>query len=203
MDLPQRNYQESSLPVVVWLIPLPGSGEVLPPCHHVTSCYNKTVHFPVCRPCFKADLIQTPSSHDALVRCVTRIDSIEQLFSFIFHHSVTWCFAYFFFFFDSCSNNDLTTAKANIYWEFTLHFFALHVCSVVSNSLWPYGLGSSRVLYPWNFPGKSTGVGWHFLLQGIFPTQELNPCLLHLLRWQVDSLPLSYLGSLLLCFGSV
>ena len=110
---------------------------------------------------------------------------------------------FFFFFFDSCSNNDLTTAKANIYWEFTLHFFALHVCSVVSNSLWPYGLGSSRVLYPWNFPGKSTGVGWHFLLQGIFPTQELNPCLLHLLRWQVDSLPLSYLGSLLLCFGSV
>ena len=29
------------------------------------------------------------------------------------------------------------------------------------------------------FPGKNTGVGWHFLLQGIFPTQELNPGLLH------------------------
>ena len=27
---------------------------------------------------------------------------------------------------------------------------------------------------PWNFPGKSTGVGCHFLLQGIFPTQGLN-----------------------------
>ena len=32
----------------------------------------------------------------------------------------------------------------------------------------------------------------HFLLQGIFPTQGLNLCLLH---WQADSLPLSHLGS--------
>ena len=31
------------------------------------------------------------------------------------------------------------------------------------------------------FSGKNTGAGCHFLLQGIFPTQELNPCLLHLL----------------------
>ena len=28
-------------------------------------------------------------------------------------------------------------------------------------------------------PGKNTGVGYHFLLQGIFPTQELNLGLLH------------------------
>ena len=31
----------------------------------------------------------------------------------------------------------------------------------------------------WDFPGKNTGVGCHFLLQGIFPTQGLNPRLLH------------------------
>ena len=42
-------------------------------------------------------------------------------------------------------------------------------------------------------PGKNSGVGCHFLLQGIFPTQGLNPCLLH---WQAGSLPLSRLGSL-------
>ena len=36
-------------------------------------------------------------------------------------------------------------------------------------------------------PGKSTGVGCHALLQGIFLTQELNMCLLHFLHWQVDS----------------
>ena len=35
-------------------------------------------------------------------------------------------------------------------------------------------------------PGKNTGVGCHFLLQGSFPIQGLN---LHLLHWQVESLP--------------
>ena len=51
--------------------------------------------------------------------------------------------------------------------------------SVVSNSLWPHGLQPTRLLCPWDFPGKYTGVGCHFLLQGIFPTQGLNPGLLH------------------------
>ena len=37
----------------------------------------------------------------------------------------------------------------------------------------------TRFLQPWDFPGKNTGVGCHFLLQEIFPTQELNPGLLH------------------------
>ena len=31
----------------------------------------------------------------------------------------------------------------------------------------------------WDSPGKNTGVGCHFLLQGIFPTQGSNPGLLH------------------------
>ena len=39
-------------------------------------------------------------------------------------------------------------------------------------------------------------MGCHFFLQGIFLTQGLNPHLLHLLHWQVDSLPLCHLGSL-------
>ena len=37
--------------------------------------------------------------------------------------------------------------------------------SVVSDSLWPHGLQPSRLLCPWDFPAKSTGVGGHFLLQ--------------------------------------
>ena len=49
--------------------------------------------------------------------------------------------------------------------------------SVVSYSLWPLGLYS-----PWNSPGQNTGVGSLSLLQGIFPTQGLNPSLLHC-RW--------------------
>ena len=32
-----------------------------------------------------------------------------------------------------------------------------------------------RFLCPWNFPGKNTGVGCHFLLQGIFSAPGLNP----------------------------
>ena len=32
------------------------------------------------------------------------------------------------------------------------------------------------------FPGKNTGVGCHFLLQGIFPTQGLNPGLLYCMQ---------------------
>ena len=38
-------------------------------------------------------------------------------------------------------------------------------------------------------------VGCHFLLQGIFLTQRLNPCLLCLFHWQADSLPLTCQGS--------
>ena len=43
----------------------------------------------------------------------------------------------------------------------------------------PHGLQPARLLCPWNSPSKNTGVGCHFLLQGIFPTQGLNPGLLH------------------------
>ena len=50
---------------------------------------------------------------------------------------------------------------------------------VVSNSLQPHGLQSTRLLGPWDFPGKNTGVGCHFLLQGIFLTQGSNPGLPH------------------------
>ena len=43
------------------------------------------------------------------------------------------------------------------------------------------GRQPARLLCPWDFPGKNTGVGCHFLVQGIFSTQGLN---LHLLHWQ-------------------
>ena len=44
---------------------------------------------------------------------------------------------------------------------------------------------------PWNYLGKNTGTGCHFLLQGIFLTQESNLCLMCLLHWQVGSLALA------------
>ena len=53
----------------------------------------------------------------------------------------------------------------------------------------------ASLLCPWSFPGKSTEAGCQFLLQAIFPTQGLNPPLLHLLHWQADSSALSHLWS--------
>ena len=47
--------------------------------------------------------------------------------------------------------------------------------SVVSYSLRPHGLWPTRLLCPWDFSGKSSGVGCHFLLHGIFLTQGSNP----------------------------
>ncbi|XP_060268022.1 galectin-related protein isoform X1 [Ovis aries] len=48
-------------------------------------------------------------------------------------------------------------------------------------------------------PGKNTGVDCHAFLQGIFPTQGSNPCLLHLLHGRTSSVLLSYRGSPTLC----
>ena len=57
-------------------------------------------------------------------------------------------------------------------------------CCLVAKSclslLQPHRLKSTRLLCPWDFPGKNTGVGCHLLLQGIFSTQESNLCLLNL-----------------------
>ena len=60
--------------------------------------------------------------------------------------------------------------------------------------VWLHAL-DPRLLWPWSFPDKNTGVGCHFLPQGIFRTQCSNPHLLHLLHWQVDSLPPCHLRS--------
>ena len=46
-------------------------------------------------------------------------------------------------------------------------------------SLWPHELQPTRLLCPWDSPGKNTGVGCHFLLQGIFLRHRLNPGLPH------------------------
>ena len=47
--------------------------------------------------------------------------------------------------------------------------------SVVSDSLWPHGLCSARLLCPWDSPGKNTGGGFHFLLQYTL-LQSRIPC---------------------------
>ena len=51
--------------------------------------------------------------------------------------------------------------------------------SVVSDSLRPQGPQPSRLLCPWDSPGKSTGAGSHSVLQGILLTQGSDLGLLH------------------------
>ena len=53
--------------------------------------------------------------------------------------------------------------------------YACWACLVESDSLQPHGLSPTGLFYPWNFPGN-TGVGCHFLLQGIFLSQGSSLC---------------------------
>ena len=56
-----------------------------------------------------------------------------------------------------------------------IHYWAvytgIHLC-LVCLTLQPHGLKPARFLCSWDFLGKNAGGGCHFLLQGIFPTQE-------------------------------
>ena len=72
--------------------------------------------------------------------------------------------------------------EVNMQRQILYNFIMQHACSVasvVSDFLLPHGLQPTRLLCPWDSPGQNTGMGCHFLLQGIFPTQGLNPDLLH------------------------
>ena len=71
-----------------------------------------------------------------------------------------------------------------------LYVYMYVLCAVLHRSV-------NSLVTPWaiahqaplgNFPSKNTGVGCHFLPQGISLTQGSNPCLSRFLRWQADSL---------------
>ena len=56
------------------------------------------------------------------------------------------------------------------------------LCSVIQPCPPLCRLQPTRLLCPWDSPGKNTGVGCRALLQGIVPTQDLNPGLPHCRR---------------------
>ena len=64
----------------------------------------------------------------------------------------------------------------------------------MSNSLRLRGARPPRLLCPGDSPGENPGVGSSFLLQGLLPTQGLNPGLLRLWRGQAASLYYCHLG---------
>ena len=82
----------------------------------------------------------------------------------------------------SCSSRKNTSLKASLEWwphpwPWRVSFFQLlsHV-----------RLSASRLLCPWNFPGRNPGVACHFFLQGILPNPGMEPVSPALLE---DSLP--------------
>ena len=86
---------------------------------------------------------------------------------------------------------------------FSISLFLLCVCAQSLSHVWLFvtlWTVAQQALQPMEFssPDKNTGAGCHFLLQRIFLTQGSNPCLLHLLHWQVGSLPLHHLEGLFL-----
>ena len=93
-----------------------------------------------------------------------------------FIHENYWLFPFY-------SNNLAFILHSFSYEYFTLGIYMCILSSSVGfDSLSPHGLYPTRLLCPWNFLGKNTGMGCYFFLQGIFPTQELNQCLLYQTR---------------------
>ena len=72
----------------------------------------------------------------------------------------------------NCSKINGSGLRVSVYQAIVWSYSESH--SVVSSSLQSHGLYSQR-----NSPGQNTGVGSLSLLQGIFPTQEVNLDLLH------------------------
>ena len=94
---------------------------------------------------------------------------------------------------------NVVQAELERFWNINIIKNTLHinvVCTlakslVVSNSLQPMHCDPPGSSVHEDSPGKNIGVGYHALLQGILPTQGSNPCLLHFLHWQADSLLLA------------
>ena len=67
--------------------------------------------------------------------------------------------------------------------------------------IWLFVVAPPRLLCPWDSSGKNTGMSCHFLLQGPFPTQGLNPRLLCLLHCRQILYPLRHLESRVKVYG--
>ena len=100
---------------------------------------------------------------------------------------------------------DFSGIFKNMYLHTSLHRWLIlsFGCSVASDSWQLHGLQHTKLICPWDFTVENTGVGCHFFIQGIFPTQGSNPCLLCLLNWQVDSLPLAPSGKLYIFYETL
>ena len=134
------------------------------------------------------------------------------LIQFVYHYRQLWhwgcsLFLSLLFFLIFCIISCLRVAFHKHFGDIKLLFFwsiytpcVLRVYAQLCPTLCdPHGIQPSR-LSPWNFPGKNTGVGFHFLLQVIFPIHGSNPhpCVSYIGRW---SLPLVLPGNPVKAWG--
>ena len=108
---------------------------------------------------------------------------------FLFHiqgfHFIQFVFQFFHLFFFFCfSFSSLFQVQQKslcIHTYIQTDIYIVCVCMSLSHVqlFATHGLQPTRLLCPWNSPGKNTAVACHSLLQGIFPSQGLNPGLLH------------------------
>ena len=116
-----------------------------------------------------------------LMQQVTIIWQVKSLFSQQYLHSTFSILCFIFLFLSSAIRN----LVKSVLFLYSMCSRKLHQAiwpqlpHVMSDSWWSHGLVPTRLLCPWNYPGKNTGVGSHALLQGIFPAQGLNLGLLH------------------------
>ena len=85
----------------------------------------------------------------------------------------------------SCFSREWWSIRETTIYHFdSLCYVCALRCSAMSKFLWAHGLRPAIFFCPWDFPGKSTGVGCHAYLQGTFATQETKLRLLSFLhRW--------------------
>ena len=137
---------------------------------------GKNRSFPTSLSCWEASIVHRASSLKG-VNCVAEEYNPKR------HRKgcIMWfCFSVLFYFVLFFFKGGIWKATGWLHW-----WLCMLSRSVVSNSLWSCGLSPTRLLCPWKFPSKNTGVGCHFLLQGIFLTQGSNLHLLPLLHWQI------------------
>ena len=91
------------------------------------------------------------------------------------------------------NHENKNTVERTTYFLYRMHAACWVACHL-SDSVQYYGLWPTRLLCPWNSPGKDTRVTCHALLQGIFLTQGLNLHLWRPLHWRAGSLPLTSPG---------
>ena len=95
-------------------------------------------------------------------------------FKSMFKHPIVVMHLHAQLFLTVCDPMDYSPPGSSAHGIFQARILESESHSVVSYSLWPHGLYSL-----WNSLGQNTGVGSLSLLQGIFPTQGLNPGLSH------------------------